>query len=75
MSHGTYHKEGGWPRFVVYNLFDDILDFQDTDPQDLNQVMRYRRKIEKDDRYVKTALELANVGWIMKCKAGTDPKL
>ena len=32
--------------------------------------MRYRRKIEKDDRYVKTALELSNVGSIMKYKSG-----
>ena len=28
--------------------------------------MRFRRKIEKDDHYVNTALELGKVGWVMK---------
>jgi dynein intermediate chain 2 len=34
------HTEGGWPK--------------DVDPQELEHTIRYRKKIEKDEDYIKT---------------------
>ena len=44
---GMNHSEGGWPK--------------DINPTETDQTMRFRKKIEKDDNYVKTAMGLASV--------------
>ncbi|KAG7205444.1 hypothetical protein KM043_007436 [Ampulex compressa] len=41
---GMYHVEGGWPK--------------DINTKDLEQTVRYRRKIEKDELYIHTMLQL-----------------
>lgn len=42
-----YHYEGGWPK--------------DVNMKDLEQTVRYRRKIEKDELYIHTMLQLLPV--------------
>lgn len=44
---GLHHVEGGWPR--------------DINMHDLEQTVRYRRKIEKDELYIHTMLQLLPV--------------
>lgn len=44
---GMNHIEGGWPKDVNTN--------------DLEQTVRYRRKIEKDELYIHTMLQLLPV--------------
>ena len=44
---GVAHREGGWPREI--------------DCQEVDQVNRYLKKIEKDDGFLNTALGLANL--------------
>ena len=44
---GVNHMEGGWPK--------------DVNPQEIEQVIRYRKKVEKDEGYVNTVLNLAGV--------------
>lgn len=46
-SQGVQHVQGGWPKDVDY--------------KDMEHTSRYRKKIEKDDDYVKTILGLAEV--------------
>ena len=41
------HFEGGWPK--------------DINPQENDQTMRFRKKIEKDDNYINTVLGLCTV--------------
>lgn len=43
----VYHYEGGWPK--------------DINMKDLEQIVRYRRKIEKDELYIHTMLQLLPV--------------
>ena len=45
------HAEGGWPK--------------DINPVENDQTMRFRKKIEKDENYVNTALKLCSVATIM----------
>lgn len=45
-SKGINHTEGGWPK--------------DIDANEVEQVMRYRKKVEKDEAYVQAVLELGN---------------
>ncbi|XP_075994951.1 dynein axonemal intermediate chain 2-like isoform X2 [Genypterus blacodes] len=47
VSVGMNHVEGGWSR--------------DVDPEDQEQTLRYRKKVEKDDNYVQSVLKLAGV--------------
>ena len=47
VSQGMYHNEGGWR--------------PDVNPTDSNQLMRWRRKIEKDDHYVTQMVKISNV--------------
>ena len=47
VSEGMYHNEGGWR--------------PDVNPTDSNQLMRWRRKIEKDDHYVTQMVKISNV--------------
>lgn len=44
---GINHKEGGWPK--------------DINPQEVEQVMRYRKKVEKDEGYVGAIINLGTV--------------
>lgn len=41
------HSEGGWPKEV--------------DPTEAEQVVRWRRKVEKDEEYIKTVVRLGGV--------------
>ena len=47
VSQGMNHFEGGWPK--------------DINPQENDQTMRFRKKIEKDDNYINTVLGLCTV--------------
>lgn len=42
-----YHSEGGWPK--------------DLNPKDAEQTVRYKRKVEKDELYIHTMLQLLPV--------------
>ncbi|XP_053552306.1 dynein axonemal intermediate chain 2 [Bombina bombina] len=46
-THGINHTEGGWPK--------------DINPQEMEQTIRYRKKVEKDENYVNTILQLGSV--------------
>lgn len=53
MSQGMNHFEGGWPK--------------DINPSENDQTMRFRKKIEKDDAYISSVLNLCQVGlfWLV----------
>ena len=44
---GINHTEGGWPK--------------DVDPNEVEQVIRYRKKVEKDEVYSNAVIELGKV--------------
>ncbi|KAG8441706.1 hypothetical protein GDO86_010769 [Hymenochirus boettgeri] len=46
-ARGINHVEGGWPK--------------DINPQEMEQTIRYRKKVEKDDRYIATITQLGSV--------------
>uniref|UniRef100_A0A672FML7 Uncharacterized protein n=1 Tax=Salarias fasciatus TaxID=181472 RepID=A0A672FML7_SALFA len=46
-SRGINHVEGGWPK--------------DLNPGDLEQTLRFRKKVEKDESYVNSILQLGRV--------------
>lgn len=46
-QHSMNHAEGGWPK--------------DINPLDIEQTMRFRKKVEKDEMYIHTALQLSHV--------------
>jgi len=46
-SQGMNHFEGGWPK--------------DINPSENDQTMRFRKKIEKDDAYINSVLNLGQV--------------
>ena len=46
-TRGINHTEGGWPK--------------DVNHAEIEQVMRYRKKVEKDEMYVNTIQGLAGV--------------
>lgn len=46
-STGANHLEGGWPR--------------DINPAEMEQVARYRKKVEKDENYIRVIHELADI--------------
>ena len=46
-SRGINHTEGGWPK--------------DVNPQEVEQVIRYRKKVEKDEMYINTIQQLGSV--------------
>lgn len=46
-TRGINHTEGGWPK--------------DVNPQEIEQVMRYRKKVEKDENYVGAIMNLSNL--------------
>ncbi|KAJ8390760.1 hypothetical protein AAFF_G00101400 [Aldrovandia affinis] len=45
-SRGINHAEGGWPK--------------DVNPQEMEQTIRYRKKVEKDENYVNTIMQLGS---------------
>lgn len=47
MQHGMNHTEGGWPREI--------------NPTDEEQTLRFKKKIEKDESYIHTILQLTHV--------------
>ena len=44
---GVNHTEGGWPK--------------DVNAQEIEQVIRYRKKVEKDEMYINTIMGLSGV--------------
>ncbi|KAG9337234.1 hypothetical protein JZ751_029519 [Albula glossodonta] len=46
-SRGINHVEGGWPK--------------DVNPQEMEQTIRFRKKVEKDEHYVNTIMQLGSV--------------
>ncbi|EDV28257.1 uncharacterized protein TRIADDRAFT_20628 [Trichoplax adhaerens] len=46
-NRGVNHVEGGWPK--------------DINPQEVEQTIRYRKKVEKDEAYVQTIQQLGSV--------------
>lgn len=63
------HAEGGWPKvfisskYIIYSSLYRLSDlsFKDINPVENDQTMRFRKKIEKDENYVNTALKLCSV--------------
>ncbi|CBY38589.1 unnamed protein product [Oikopleura dioica] len=47
VSTASNHVEGGWPK--------------DVNPNEMEQVARYRKKVEKDEAYIQTILKLASI--------------
>uniref|UniRef100_A0A672ZFR1 Dynein, axonemal, intermediate chain 2b n=1 Tax=Sphaeramia orbicularis TaxID=375764 RepID=A0A672ZFR1_9TELE len=45
-SRGLNHMEGGWPK--------------DVDPNDMEQTIRFRKKVEKDESYMNSILQLGS---------------
>ena len=60
------HAEGGWPkvRLSLSDLSELLVVPQDINPVENDQTMRFRKKIEKDENYVNTALKLCSVSFI-----------
>ena len=46
-ARGINHTEGGWPK--------------DINPHEVEQVTRYRKKVEKDEMYISAVLQLGTV--------------
>lgn len=46
-TRGVNHVEGGWPK--------------DVNPLEIEQVIRYRKKVEKDEYYINAVMGLAGV--------------
>ena len=46
-SRGVNHVEGGWPK--------------DVNPQEVEQTIRFRKKVEKDENYINTITHLGTV--------------
>ncbi|XP_028935447.1 dynein intermediate chain 2, axonemal [Ornithorhynchus anatinus] len=46
-ARGINHIEGGWPK--------------DVNPQEMEQTIRFRKKVEKDENYINTIVHLGNV--------------
>ena len=57
-TRGINHTEGGWPK--------------DVNPQEIEQVMRFRKKVEKDEMYVNTIMQLASVSIDMLYVSSTN---
>ena len=51
-NRGMNHTEGGWPK--------------DVNPAEVEQTIRYRKKVEKDEAYIQTVMNLGKVSllWI-----------
>ena len=45
------HTEGGWPK--------------DINPAEVEQTIRYRKKVEKDESYIATIMKLGSVGHLV----------
>lgn len=50
-TRGINHVEGGWPK--------------DVNPQEVEQVLRFRKKVEKDEMYITTIQQLGSVSFAL----------
>lgn len=57
-SRGVNHTEGGWPK--------------DVNPQEVEQTIRFRKKVEKDENYVNT---ITHLGTVRPCPSVPPPRL
>ena len=48
-SRGMNHTEGGWPK--------------DINPTEVEQTIRFRKKVEKDEGYINVVMRLGTVSW------------
>jgi hypothetical protein len=46
-TRGVNHVEGGWPK--------------DVNPQELEQTIRFQKKVEKDENYINAIMQLGSV--------------
>ena len=46
-NRGMNHMEGGWPK--------------DVNPNEVEQTIRFRKKVEKDEAYIQTVVRLGEV--------------
>lgn len=53
-SRGINHVEGGWPK--------------DVNPQEMEQTIRFRKKVEKDESYINTIMHLGSVSVDSECQ-------
>ena len=51
-THGVNHVEGGWPK--------------DVNPLEIEQVIRYRKKVEKDEGYINAIMDLSGVSTVFR---------
>ncbi len=51
-SRGVNHVEGGWPK--------------DLNPEDMEATIRYRKKVEKDEHYQNTTMQIVGVS-VLNC--------
>jgi len=49
-NRGMNHVEGGWPK--------------DINPAEVEQTIRYRKKVEKDEAYIATIMNLGKVSML-----------
>lgn len=54
-SCGINHVEGGWPK--------------DINPQEMEQTIRFRKKVEKDESYINSILQLGSVSSTIQNRA------
>lgn len=47
---GVNHTEGGWPK--------------DVNPQEMEQTIRFRKKVEKDENYINVITQLGSVRFV-----------
>lgn len=50
-NRGMNHVEGGWPK--------------DINPAEVEQTIRYRKKVEKDEAYISTIMNLGKVSFLL----------
>lgn len=58
-SSGMNHLEGGWPK--------------DINPQEMEQTIRFRKKVEKDEGYIASILQLGPVSPISQARPTFSP--
>ena len=59
-SRGVNHIEGGWPK--------------DVNPLELEQTIRFRKKVEKDENYINAIMQLGSVR-LPSARSGSQPSL
>lgn len=59
-TRGVNHIEGGWPK--------------DVNPLELEQTIRFRKKVEKDENYISAIMQLGSVR-LAPARSGSQPSL